>query len=109
MDIDERIIRFLDTFCVNNDYSYHPHYSGRFMFGEHCVGVSGVSQQELFLSMIQFAATYDTDGQLKKRVKTLLIHSSVDQMGNNHIFYFKSLKSPNAVSNQEQRRLGQVG
>lgn len=70
----------------------YPHYSGRFMFGRTCVGLSCESRRDLVPMLDAMMPEY------RSEMRSLLESAYEDELGLERIFYFRGTTWPDAVS-----------
>ena len=83
MSVKERIKRFAEEY----GYSFRDDYSGRFMFGRRCIGVSG--KGDLKMDLFEFLVN---DGLSVSRARQIINSASTDDMGLGMIIYFPSIQ-----------------
>lgn len=83
MSVKERIERFAEEY----GYSFRDDYSGRFMFGKRCIGVSG--KGDLKMDLFEFLVN---DGLSVSRARQIINSASTDDMGLGMIIYFPRIQ-----------------
>ena len=83
MSVKERIIKFAEEY----GYSFRSNYSGRFMFGRMCIGVSG--KGDLKMDLFEFLVN---DGLSVSRARQIVNSAKTDNMGLGMIIYFPTIK-----------------
>lgn len=83
MSVRERIERFAEKY----EYTFRDDYSGRFMFGRRCIGVSG--KGDLKMDLFEFLID---DGLSASRARQIINSASMDNMGLGMIIYFPNIQ-----------------
>lgn len=83
----QELRELIEMFCaVSPEYTLHPDYSGRGMFGKTCIGISCDNPYEILVDLTEYLAVFDVCG-----VKASLGTVCVDDMGLGSIVYFPKL------------------
>lgn len=83
MSVKERIRKFAEEY----GYSFRSNYSGRFMYGRICIGVSG--EGDLKMDLFEFLVS---DGLSVSRARQIVNSAKTDDMGLGMIIYFPTIK-----------------
>lgn len=83
MSVKERIKKFAEEY----EYRYREDYSGRYMYGRTCIGVSG--KGDLKYDLFEFLIN---DGVSTSRARQIINESATDNMGLGMIIYFPRIK-----------------
>lgn len=83
MSVRERIEKFAEEY----GYSFRDDYSGRFMYGRMCIGVSG--KGDLKMDLFEFLVN---DGLSVSRARQIINSASTDDMGLGMIIYFPNIQ-----------------
>lgn len=85
------IAKCIKKFCEENDgYNYVNNYSGRFMFGEICVGII-VDRSKSPMKMLMELTHYFDDNNVDDS-ELMLSNPAYDDMGLDTVCYFPFLK-----------------
>lgn len=83
----QELRELIEMFCeVSPEYTLHPDYSGRGMFGRTCIGISCDNPYEILVDLTEYLAVFDVCG-----VRASLGTVCVDDMGLGSIVYFPEL------------------
>ena len=77
----------IENFAKEYEYSFEENYSGRYMFGRTCIGVTG--DGDLKTDLFEFLVS---EGLSTSRARQIVNSAKTDSMGLEMILYFPTIK-----------------
>ena len=88
MKLSRKQADLIQCFCDENDYDLRKNYSGRFMYGEKCIGIVGTGSLEIGMKLI----IYLFNESEEDLANTFSKNCNEDNMGRQSIVYFPSIQ-----------------